>query len=131
MSGRTEFILLGVVVVWGVVQLFWAAAAARRQRGLEWSAGPRDEPRPVSGNAARLERACRNFNETFPLFAAALLASSALGKLGALSLWGTHLYVWARVAYTPCYVSGVKGVRSIVFVVSIIGLSLVVLSIFV
>lgn len=130
MNGRTEFFLLGIAVAWGIVQLFWAAAAARRQQGMEWAAGSRDEPRPTSGGAARLERACRNFNETFPLFAAALLASNALGKLGALSLWGAHLYVWARVAYTPCYVSDIKGIRSIVWFVSIAGLLLVVLSVF-
>ena len=107
-----------------------AAIAARRQQGMEWGAGPRDEPRPTSGNAARLERAVRNFQETFPLFVAALFAASALGKLGALTLWGTHLYVWARIAYTPAYLSGIKGLRSIIWNIGFGGLVLVTLAIF-
>jgi uncharacterized MAPEG superfamily protein len=130
-SGRAEYLLLGIVVAWGLVQLFWAAGLARRQHGLDWATGSRDEPRPVSGGAARLERACRNFNETFPMFAAALLVSGATGHFGTLSLWGAHLYTWARIAYTPLYLSEIKGIRSMVWGTSIIGLVLVVVSIFV
>jgi MAPEG family protein len=50
-----------------------ASHAASLQRGYLWTAGSRDETvPPLTGIAGRLERALRNFVETFPLFAAAI-----------------------------------------------------------
>ena len=70
-----ELKLLGAGVLVGIVQLLWAAGAARGQQDLTWAAGPRDTPMPITGVAARLDRAFKNYMETFPLFAAALLAA--------------------------------------------------------
>jgi len=125
-----ELKLLVVGVIVGVVQLFWAAAAARGQQDMKWAAGPRDEPMPISGVAARLERALRNFLETFPLFAAAVLAAAWAGKLGPLTLWGSALYVAARALYVPIYASGAYLVRSLVWFVAMAGLFMVIAAIF-
>jgi uncharacterized MAPEG superfamily protein len=43
----------------------------------------------VTGRAARLQRAFANFSETFPLFAAALLAAHIGDKLSDLTLAGS------------------------------------------
>lgn len=126
-----ELQLLAWAVVIGLVQLGWAAAAARSQQGLKWAGGSRDEPRPVTGVAARLERALRNFLETFPFFAAAVIVAYLGGKLGDLTFWGASLYVAARALYAPLYASGVAIVRSLVWFVSMIGLFMVVAAIFV
>ncbi|HKP78261.1 MAG TPA: MAPEG family protein, partial [Phenylobacterium sp.] len=98
MTLAIELKLLGVAVVVGLVQLLWAAGAARAHQGdLKWAAGPRDTPMPLGGVAARLERAFWNFAETFPFFAAAVLACAVAGRLGApLTIWGAGLYVGAR-----------------------------------
>ena len=125
-----EFQLLGLAVVLGFVQLVWAALAARRQQGLDWARGARDEDRPVTGVAARLERAFRNFMETFPLFAVAVIADITAEKTSWLTLWGSLIYVAARVVYVPLYASGVPGVRSLVWFVSIIGLLMVTAALF-
>ena len=118
-----ELKLLGVAVVIGLVQLLWAAAAARGQQDLKWAASARDTPMPLTGVAARLNRAYWNFIETFPFFAAVILALAAAGRLGdPLTLWGAGLYVGARALYAPLYASGVPTVRSIVWFVSLIGL---------
>jgi uncharacterized MAPEG superfamily protein len=130
-QGVVELQLLGAAVIIGMVQLFWGAAAARQQQGLVWAAGSRDEPRPVTGVAARLDRALRNFLETFPLFAAALLAVVIAGKTGSLSFWGAVLYVVARAVYVPIYASGVARIRSLIWFVAMTGLSLVVIALFV
>ena len=88
----TELKLLGAAILVGLVQLMWAAGAARAQQDLKWAAGPRDQPMPVGGVAARLERAFWNFMETFPFFAAAVLAAAVAGKLGTpLTVWGAGL----------------------------------------
>jgi uncharacterized MAPEG superfamily protein len=125
-----ELKLLGAAVVVGLVQLAWAAGAARRQQGLAWAAGPRDEPIPVSGVAARLDRAFWNFLETFPFFAAAILAVVLAGKTGPLSLWGGAAYVIARAIYVPLYASGIPRIRSLVWFVGFAGVIAVIVALF-
>ncbi len=123
-----ELHLLIVAIVLGLVHLFWAAAAARKQQGLKWAGGSRDEPRPVTGVAGRLERAFRNYRETFPFFAAAVLIAYLTGKTGGLCLWGSVFYVAGRTAYLPLYASGIRLWRSLAWIVSIIGLVLILIS---
>jgi uncharacterized MAPEG superfamily protein len=108
----------------------WAAAAARRQQDLKWAAGARDEAMPISGVAARLDRAFRNFMETFPLFAAAVLAVVIAGKAGDLSLWGSALYVVCRALYAPIYAAGTYMIRSLVWTLSLAGIVMVVAALF-
>lgn len=117
--------LLAVAVALGVLHLACAAYAARATQGLKWGAGPRDEPRPMGKVAGRLDRAFKNYMETFPFFAAALLLAMNMGKLGELTLWGSLLYVAARIAYVPLYALGVPTVRSLVWFVSFVGLLMV------
>jgi uncharacterized MAPEG superfamily protein len=125
-----ELKLLMAAVVVGFAQLMWAAGAARAQQDLKWAAGPRDTPMPVTGVAARLNRAFWNFAETFPFFAAAILADAAAGRLGGtLSLWGASLYVAARAIYVPLYATGIP-VRTLVWAVSIVGLGMCVVALF-
>src|SRR5918996_1631217 len=63
--------MLTLSVVLGIVQIIAASHAASLQRGYRWSASPRDETMPpLQGVAGRLNRALRNFLETFPLLAA-------------------------------------------------------------
>ncbi|MFM1959314.1 MAG: hypothetical protein RL588_831 [Pseudomonadota bacterium] len=130
MVAEPELLLLGAAVAIGLVQLMWAAAAARRQQDLKWAAGARDEAMPISGVAARLDRAFRNFMETFPLFAAAVLAVVIAGKTGDLSLWGAALYVVSRALYAPIYAAGTYMVRSLVWTLSLMGVIMVLSALF-
>lgn len=125
-----ELKLLAAAIVVGIVQVFWAAAAARGQQDMKWAAGPRDTPMPISGVAARLDRALGNFLETFPFFAAAVLAATLAARLGPLTLWGSVLYVAARALYVPIYASGAFLIRSLVWFVSIAGLFMVIAALF-
>lgn len=131
MKTAPELQLLAASVVIGLVQLLWATVAGTRQRNdLAWGMGPRDEPRPVTGTPARLERAFANFLETFPLFAAAVVVAYLAGKLGTLTLWGSGLYVAARALYVPLYASGVPMLRSLVWGVSLVGVLMVLAAVF-
>ena len=127
--------LLGLAILLGFVQLAWATAAALQQHGLKWAGGPRDEERPVTGMAARLERAFRNYMETFPLFAAALILGATIDQGDSikhvLTLWGSVIYVAARVVYVPLYAWGVPNWRTIVWSISVLGLLMVTAAIFV
>lgn len=130
MTMAIELKLLAVAVLIGLIQILWGAAAARRQQGLKWAAGPRDEVRPIDGVAARLDRALRNFLETFPFFAVAVIVAYLGGKLGDLTLWGSIVYVVARAFYVPIYAAGIPMVRSLVWFAAMVGLGMVVAAIF-
>jgi uncharacterized MAPEG superfamily protein len=91
-----EFTMLGLGVVLGLLQLLVAARVGNSQRGLAWNVGARDkEPPPVSAIAGRLDRAFRNFMETFPFFAVAVFAAHATDRFGWMTLVGTQLYLVA------------------------------------
>jgi len=122
----TELNILAVAVILGFVHIVLASHAGSLQRGYSWTAGARDEPGgPLTGVAARLERASRNFSESFPLFAAAVLLVVLLGRTNAFSLWGSYIYLTARVAYLLAYVGGVFLVRSLIWNVAAVGIFLV------
>ncbi|MBC7661170.1 MAG: MAPEG family protein [Chitinophagaceae bacterium] len=101
-----------------------AVSAATKVRGTKWNAGPRDELQaPLTGIPGRLDRASKNFLETFPLFLAAYLALSIQGRQTAhLGELGIQTYLAARVVYLPLYAFGVPYVRSLVWMVSIVGI---------
>ena len=130
MTTAVELKLLAAAVIIGVVQMLWAAAASRRQQSLQWAAGPRDEARPVTGAAARLNRSFANFMETFPLFAAAVVTAYLAAKLGPLTLWGSVLYVVSRALHPIAYVLNVPYLRSLIWFAGFGGLLAVIAAIF-
>lgn len=118
-----ELQMLGYSALLGLAQIILAAHTASFQRGYRWTAGSREEPvAPLTGAANRFTRALNNFLETFPLFAALVLATHVADREGALTLWGVQLYFWARLAYVPLY--GVRVIRSLVWNVAAIGIIL-------
>jgi uncharacterized MAPEG superfamily protein len=132
MTGGTpcELLLLGVAVIIGLVQIAWSAGAANNQRGVEWGMGPRDEPRPLTGVAGRLNRAVVNFGETFPLFAAAVVAATLAHKLGPLTYWGSIVYVLARALFVVFYAIGAKPWRTLVWAVGFLSVWVVTAALF-
>jgi uncharacterized MAPEG superfamily protein len=125
----TEFKMLALSVVLGLVQIVLSAHSKNLQHGYRWAAGPRDEPKPpLAGIAGRLERALSNFLETFPLFAVAVLMAHALGRHNWMTVWGAELYFWGRVAFLPLYAFGVVLVRSLAWNVATGGIVLILLA---
>ena len=133
MDMTPEFIVLAFTLILALVQIFAASTARTLELGAKWNAGPRDGDTPPPGKyAGRLLRAQANLFETLPIFAAAVIMAHVAGKDGGvLTLWGVHLYFFARVAYVPLYAYGVTGVRSLAFLVSLAGLIMVIAALFV
>jgi uncharacterized MAPEG superfamily protein len=120
-----ELRMLICSVVLGFVHIVAASHAASLQRGYRWTASARDtEVAPLTGVAGRLDRALRNFSETFPLFAALVFAAYAAGRHNALTESGAILYFAARLVYLPLYALGVFLVRSLVWNVAASGMAL-------
>jgi uncharacterized MAPEG superfamily protein len=112
-------------VVLGLVHIVTASHAASLQHGYRWTASARDqEVASLTGVAGRLDRALRNFSETFPLFATLVFAAHAVGGHNALTESGAVLYFVARLAYLPLYALGVPLVRSLVWNVAALGMTL-------
>jgi uncharacterized MAPEG superfamily protein len=125
-GSSVELQVLFCAILLGIVQLLLATLASVSGRGLPWGVGPRDEGWPAIGKyGARLERAYKNFLETFPFFLGAVLLAHALGKSTPNSVLGAQIYLWARVLYVPAYVAGIPFTRTLVWAASFVGILMV------
>lgn len=126
-----ELTMLALSMVLGFIHLFAATHVGTRERGLAWNMGPRDETPPLkSALAGRLDRAFANFRETFPFFAASVLALAVLGRHTALTVWGAELYLAGRIIYLPLYAIGTPVVRTLAWAVATIGIVLLIAALF-
>ena len=120
-----ELMLLGWSNVLLVLHIMVEGQTATRDRGLDWNAGPRDgEARPLGKLAGRAQRALRNFQETYPAFIALALALVVSGRAGGLGAIGAWTWFAARIVYLPLYLLGIPYLRSLCWVVSMLGLVL-------
>jgi uncharacterized MAPEG superfamily protein len=125
-GGSVELQALFCAILLGLIQLVLAATFSVAERGLPWGVGARDEGWPPIGKyGARLDRAFRNFLETFPIFLGAVLLAHALDKSTHNSVLGVQIYLWSRVLYVPAYVLGIPVVRTIFWAASIVGIMMV------
>ena len=112
----TELRLLVASVILGLVQLIAASHLISFQYGYRWTGGSRDESvPPLRGLANRMDQATTNFLETFPFFATLVLAAHFTNRDGLLTVWGAHLYFWARLGYLLAAVLGYGLILSAVF----------------
>jgi uncharacterized MAPEG superfamily protein len=125
----TEHTMLALAAILGLIQLLIAARTGNSQRGVRWNVGARDEaPPPVSKVAGRLERASRNFMETFPFFAVAVLLLGSRHNWA--TVWGSEGYLAARAIYLPLYGFGVPGLRTLVWLVATLSILLLFAALF-
>ena len=113
---------LVAAILLAVVQLTLSSVLTLRQLGGGWVAGPRDEPREVTGISGRFVRAHRNLLEIFPQFLAALFLVHAAHAAGSLSIIGAWLFVIGRLLYVPAYVFAPPGVRPICWLAAQMGI---------
>ena len=126
-----EVKMLAWSILLGLVHVLIGATLMTRQRGLAWNVGARDVvPAPLTGVAGRVDRATRNFLETFAFFAAAVLAVVLAQKTSTQTALGAQIYFWARVVYLPLYAAGIPYLRTVVWAVSLWGSLQVVAALF-
>ena len=118
-----EIQLLGGSVLLLFVHIAAQGGFAVPERGLTWSAGPRDEGRPPTGRwAGRADRALANFKETYPAFIALALGLVVAGKADGGGATGAWLWLIARIVYLPLYLLGAPWLRTLAYGVSLAGL---------
>ena len=109
-----------------LVHVFAAVHLKTKQYGRDWNVGPRDESLPpLNPVAGRLARAQANFQETFPIAILALLGVVIAGRTSEWTAVGGWIWLGARIIYLPLYGYGVRGIRTVAFVISVAGLVMV------
>lgn len=125
---NVELLCVGWAVILGLVHIILASHVRTKELGMTWNMSPRDNPLPrLSLLAERLARAQANFFETFPLFAVAILIVAVTQTYSLYSYWGALIYLIARIIYLPLYAFGVPKIRTLVWLISIMGLLLIIL----
>ncbi len=123
--------MLAFSTILGLLQLFAAAHGSMRQRSVKWNFSARDEKMPdLTGITGRIDRAFKNFMETFPFFATAVLIVNFIKTSNQASALGAQLYFFARVIYVPIYVVGTPVIRSIAWFTATIGIFMILSTLF-
>lgn len=123
---RFEITMMGATILLAITNIMWAGNIRTKQYGIEWNMGARDEPMPsLNPLAGRLLRAQANLYETLPLFIGALLGAIATTHLGWKTELGSGLYFTGRLIYLPLYAAGIPKLRTVVWLISMLGLLLV------
>ena len=110
-----------------VMNMFASAFAGRiwTTKGRKESLGARDEVATPGPAAGRAKRAVANMYESLPLFIG-LVPAAHLGQCKPdMVILGARIWLIARLAYWPVYISGVPVVRSLMWAVSIAGLGMI------
>jgi uncharacterized MAPEG superfamily protein len=122
---KPELIWLLWAVALAFAQMLVAVLGATAQVGLPALAGNREGLVPCTGWAGRAARAHHNMLESLVLFAALVLIAVVTNKTNATTLLGAQLFFWARLAYALVYIAGIPWLRTLVWLVSVIGLILI------
>jgi uncharacterized MAPEG superfamily protein len=108
-----ELLVLALAALLQFGQYVIFSITANLQVGLGYSTSPRDEDRPLSGTAGRLERALQNHFEGLTLFTIAVVVVTLSGQASAVTAFCAWLYLGARVLYVLGWSPG----RSIIWAV--------------
>ncbi len=117
-----ELTLLAWSVVLGLVHAIATGQITILQHGLAYGLSPRDEQKPLTGIGARIQRAFANYMQTFPFFAAAVLAAHVAGRHGWMTVLGAQMFFWGRLVFVPLYAAGIPVARTLAFLVAALGI---------
>ncbi|MDQ7069304.1 MAG: MAPEG family protein [Rhodobacterales bacterium] len=115
----TELTILAYAALLQVVHFVIYSIAANLTLGLKVTAGPRDTTPQITGMTGRLQRSFNNHFEALLLFAIAVMVIEFSGQSTELSQTSAILYLVARIAYVPAYLSGIFMLRSLIWFVGL------------
>jgi uncharacterized MAPEG superfamily protein len=85
-------------------------------RGLPDAVGYPDDPKPLSGWAAKMKAGHANAIENLVVFATLVLIANAAGVTNDVTVLACELYFWARLVHVVAYSFAVPWVRTLAFV---------------
>ena len=114
--------------VWTLVTVV-VGGAIRNQEwtkdGLDVGLGNRDNLKEATPMGGRAERAAKNSIEAAAFFVPLALVANAAG-MDAEVMLGAQIAFWARIAYVPIYIAGIKYLRSLVWIGGAVGYGMMV-----
>ena len=114
--------------VWTLITVVVGAAIRNQEwtrEGRDIALGNRDNLNDATPMGGRAERAAKNSVEAAVFFVPLALIANAAG-LDAEVLLGAQIAFWARIAYVPIYIAGIKYQRSLVWIVGVVGYGMMV-----
>lgn len=92
--------------------------------------GDRSDLPAAEGLRGRATRTVNNSVEGMVMFAPLIMIAHLAGISNELTVMGASIYFWSRVAYVPCYMFGIRWIRTIVFAVGLAGLLMIIAALF-
>ena len=114
--------------VWTLITVVVGAAIRNQEwtkEGRDIGLGNRDNLKEATPMGGRAERAAKNSIEAAVFFVPLALIANAAG-MDAEVMLGAQIAFWARIAYVPIYIAGVKYLRSFVWIVGVVGYGMMV-----
>ena len=114
--------------VWTLITVIVGAAIRNQEwtkEGREIGLGNRDNLKEATPMGGRAERAAKNSVEAAVFFVPLALVANAAG-MDAEVMLGAQIAFWARIAYVPIYIAGIKYLRSLVWIVGVVGYGMMV-----
>jgi len=126
MMTDATILVLSAILTW----LMLGTSSGLRSRcwelgGIARACGNRDdlgEPTPLAGRA---DRAAKNMLENLAMVTALIAAVHFAGKASATATLGANIFFWSRVAYWPCYLAGIRHLRTAIWLVSVAGMGMI------
>ena len=117
--------------IWTLISVVLGAAIRNQEwtkEGRDIGLGNRDNLQEATPMGGRAERAAKNSIEAAVFFVPLALIANAAG-LDAEVMLGAQVAFWARIVYVPVYIAGIKYLRSLVWIVGVVGYGMMVSSI--
>ena len=114
--------------VWTLITVVVGAAIRNQEwtkEGRDIGLGNRDNLKEATPMGGRAERAAKNSIEAAVFFVPLALIANAAG-MDAEVMLGAQIAFWARIAYVPIYIAGIKYLRSFVWIVGVVGYAMMV-----
>ena len=115
----TVWTLLSVCVGMAIRNQEWT------KEGREITLGNRDNLKEATPIGGRADRAAKNSIEAAVFFVPLALIANAAG-MDAEVMLGAQIAFWARIAYVPIYIAGIKYLRSLVWLIGVGGYALMI-----
>jgi uncharacterized MAPEG superfamily protein len=117
------------LLIWSLgltfVQMLVAVVGTILYLGIPKAASNRERIAELPGWAGRARRAHLNMIENMVLFAPLIIIADIAGRDNGMTQLGAQLFFWARVAYAVIYLAGIPYLRTLAWLVSVVGLVMI------
>jgi uncharacterized MAPEG superfamily protein len=114
--------------VWTLITVVVGGAIRNQEwtkEGRDIGLGNRDNLKEATPMGGRAERAAKNSIEAAAFFVPLALIANAAG-LDNEVMQGAQIAFWARIAYVPVYIAGIKYLRSLIWIGGVVGYGMMV-----